>query len=327
MSAILTILANKHPVEKLTEIVTILEQQMKFIAGGGILSKEDEDATGFLEHEANKIPGGNPDQARADLARPVYAITAGVLRRYTGNSLKQVLGAIQEGPANKKIGHILARNLEIVFAPYESLKKEFFGVVKPLWLQRAYFELVKPMLAKAWPAGSNSPEDMLIAANYSIAVLAAVKHIPFEIYEDDTEDLVRLILCAIRYLPSGGDVYAGLRVLEEITRKSPNRVKPFLKSVIEACVSIFTRDPSQTQESSSWMPVGYIPFDHSNITQAQCRCLVVRLLGLVPPQFEHRHLLDSASFVRRMLSQASGDRVREVRKAALVARASWADIN
>ncbi|KAF6810727.1 DNA repair transcription protein [Colletotrichum sojae] len=327
VSAILTILANKHPVEKLAEIVTIVEQQMTFVAGDGVLSKEDEDASGFLEHEARRIPGGTPDQARADLARPVYAITAGVLRRYTGNSLKKVLEAIQQGPANKKIGHTLARNLEIVFAPYESLKKEFFGVVKPLWLQRAYFELVKPMLAKAWPAGSNSPEDMLMAANYSIAVLAAVKHIPFEIYEDDTEDLVRLILCAIRYLPSGGDVHAGLRVLEEMTRKSPNRVKPFLKSVIEACVSIFTRDPLQTQESSSWMPTGYIPFDHSNITQAQCRCLVVRLLGLVPPHFEHRYLLDLASFVRRMLSQASGDRVREVRKAALVARASWADVN
>ncbi|KAL0936472.1 DNA repair transcription protein [Colletotrichum truncatum] len=327
VSAILTILANKYPIEKLSEIVTMIEHQMNFVVGDGSLSKEEESQTGFLEHEANRTPGGNPAQARANLARPVYAITAGVLRRYTGNAFKQVLSAIQQGPANRETGHILARNLEIVFAPYESLKRDYFGQVKSLWLQRAYFELVKPMLAKAWPAGSNSPEDTLIAANYSIAVLAAVKHIPFAIYEDDTEDLVRLILCAIRYLPSGGDVQAGLQVLEQIAQKSPDRIKPFLKSVIDACMSICTRGGSRTSDDSSWMPAGYMPFDHSSIHQAQCRCLVIRLLGLLPPQFEHRHLLDSASHVRRMLSQASGDRVREVRKAALVARAAWAEIN
>ncbi|KAF9876473.1 DNA repair transcription protein [Colletotrichum karsti] len=326
VSAILTIIANKYPVDKLSEIVSMVERQMEFVVGNGSLSEEEEDETGFLEHEKNRLPGENPAQARANLARPVYAITAGVLRRYTGNAFKKVLLAIQRGPANKETGHTLARNLEIVFAPYDSLRKEYFGQVKPLWLQRAYFELVKPMLAKAWPAGSNSPEDMLVAANYSIAVLAAVKHIPFAIYEDDTEDLVRLILCAVRYLPSGGDVQAGLRVLEEIAHNSPDRIKPFLKSIIEACISIFTRGDSQT-ENSSWMPAGYMPFDHSNVAQAQCRCLVIRVLGLLPPQFEHRHLLDSASQVRRMLSQASGDRVREVRKAALVARQAWAEVN
>ncbi|KAJ0377374.1 hypothetical protein COL26b_004325 [Colletotrichum chrysophilum] len=322
---ILTILANKYPVEKLSEIVAMIEQQMKFVVGDGSLSEESENETGFLEHEAKRIPGETPAQARANLARPVYAITAGVLRRYTGNAFKQVLSAIQLGPANKETGHILARNFEIIFSPYGCLAKEYYGQAKPLWLQRAYFELIKPMLAKAWPAGSNSSEDMLVAANYSIAVLAAVKHLPFNIYEDDTEDLVRLVLCAVRYLPSGGDVQAGLKVLEEIAQRSPERIKPFLKSIIEACISIYTRGGSQS-EDSAWMPAGYMPFDHSDISQAQCRYLVVRLLGLLPPQFEDRHLLDSAAHVRRVLSQSSGDRVREVRKAALVARAAWAEV-
>ncbi|TDZ29672.1 MMS19 nucleotide excision repair protein-like protein [Colletotrichum spinosum] len=326
VSAILTIIANKHPIDKLSEIVTLAEKQMSFVIGDGTLSSQAEKETAFVKFEASRPPGINPDMARANLAKPVYAITAGVLRRYTGNSFKQVLLAIHQGPANRAIGHVLARNFEVIFAPYQSLAKDYFGVAKPLWLQRAYFELVKPMLNMAWPAGSNSPDDMLKAANYSVAVLAAVKHIPFAIYEDDTEDLIRLTLCVVRYLPSGGDVQAGLGILEEVARESPDRIKPFLKSTIEACMSILTRGGGQSSDDSPWMPAGYMPFDHSDVAQAQCRCLVVRLLGLLPPQFEHRHLLDTAAQVRRMLSRASGDPVREVRKAALLARAAWADV-
>ncbi|GKT63500.1 DNA repair transcription protein [Colletotrichum tofieldiae] len=327
VSAILTIISNKYPVEKLDEILTMLQLQMNFVVDEERQSDELEQVTGFLEHEANRIPGGHPDEIRAELARPVYAILAGILRRYSGNSLRQLLATIQQGPGNKKIGHMLGRNLETIFGGLEILKKECYGQIRPLWAQRAYFEMIKPMLAKAWPAGSNSRDDMLIAANYSIAVLAAVKHIHYPIYEDDTEDLIRLILCTIRYLPATKDVAAALNVLQHITENSPKRVQPFLKSVIEACMSIFNKDGTRTGEDSAWMPAGYIPFDHSGLWRSQCRCQVVRIIGLLPVQFEHRHLLDSASQAKRLLAQASGDRVRNVREAALTARAKWDEVN
>ncbi|OHW92482.1 DNA repair transcription protein [Colletotrichum incanum] len=327
VSAILTIISNKYPVEKLDEILTMLQLQMNFVVDEERQSDELEQVTGFLEHEANKIPGGHPDEIRAELARPVYAILAGILRRYSGNSLRQLLATIQQGPSNKKIGHMLGRNFETIFGGLEILKKECYGQIRPLWAQRAYFEIIKPMLAKAWPAGSNSRDDMLIAANYSIAVLAAVKHIQYPVYEDDTEDLIRLILCTIRYLPATKDVAAALNVLQHITENSPKRVQPFLKSVIEACMSIFNKDGTQAGEDNAWMPAGYVPFDHSGLWRSQCRCQVVRIIGLLPVQFEHRHLLDSASQAKRLLAQASGDRVRNVREAALTARARWDEVN
>ncbi|KAK1982427.1 Dos2-interacting transcription regulator of RNA-Pol-II-domain-containing protein [Colletotrichum cereale] len=327
VSAILTIISNKYPVEKLDEIVTMLRLQMNFVISEERQSDELEQVTGFLEHEANRIPGGHPDEIRAELARPVYAILAGVLRRYSGSSLRQLLATIQQGPSNKKIGHILGRNLESIFGGLEILKKEYYGQIRPLWVQRAYFEMIKPMLAKAWPAGSNSRDDMLVAANYSIAVLAAVKYIQYPVYEDDTEDLIRLILCAIRYLPATKDVAAALSVLQHVTENSPKRVQPFLKSIIEACMSVFNRNGTQAGEDSAWMPAGYIQFDHSGLWRSQCRCQVVRIIGLLPVQFEHRHLLDSASQAKRLLAQASGDRVRNVREAALTARARWDEVN
>ncbi|OLN81119.1 MMS19 nucleotide excision repair protein-like protein [Colletotrichum chlorophyti] len=333
VTAILTVIANKYPVEKLDVIVNMMEHQINFAVGDGTLSDQLEQETGFLENEANRIRGEDTNTSRASLARSVYAVTAGILRRYQGNTLKRVFSAIHLGPASKTIGNILARNLEFIFAPQPVLSKAFYGEIKPLWLQRAYFELIKPMLPKAWPAGSNSPDDMLVAANYSIAVLAAVKHIPFAVYEDDVEDLIRIALCAIRYLPPLDDVQAGLSVLVEITEKSPDRAKPFLKSIIEACMSVFARAASQPTKGElqgvelSWMPQNYVPQVDSSHARAQCRSIVVRLLGVLPQLFEHRHLLDSAAHGRRMLSQASGDSVREVRKAALHARQNWENVH
>ncbi|TQN71514.1 MMS19 nucleotide excision repair protein-like protein [Colletotrichum shisoi] len=327
VSAILTIISNKYPVEKLNEIVTMLQLQMNFIANEKNQPDEVEQVTGNLEHEANLIPGGNPGEVRAEFARPVYAILAGILRRYSGSSLKQLLATVEQGPSNMTIGHILGRNLETIFGDVKVLTKECYGQARPLWVQKAYFVIIKPMLTKAWPAGSNSKDDKLVAANYSIAVLAAVKHIRYPVYEVDTEDLIRLILCVIRYLPVTKDVAAALDVLQRIIENSPKRTQPFLQSVIRACMSIFNKIGIPVDEGITWMPAGYIPFDHSERWRLQCRCQAIRIIGLLPIQFEHRHLLDSASQVQRLLVQASGDKVRRVREAALTARAKWDEVN
>ncbi|OHE93582.1 hypothetical protein CORC01_11081 [Colletotrichum orchidophilum] len=327
VSAILAIISNKYKVENLSDIVQIIEYQINFLISEEKLSNQLEQITGYLYHEENVIPGNRPNDLRAELARPVYAIVAGILRRYTGNALQKVLSAISQGPNNRKIGHILARKMDTIFGNSPITNTQFYGQVKSLWAQRAYYELVKPMLSKAWPAGSNSKDDMLVAANYSIAVLTAVKHIKYVHYEDDTEDLIRTILCTIRYLPASGDVAAGLNILVLITENSPKRMQPFLKSVIDACMSIFRKDGTPTGEDSSWMPENYIPFDHVGFQEAQCRALVVRLIGQLPPNFEHRHLLDSASQARRLLAQASGDDSRMVREAALKSRKAWDDVN
>ncbi|EXF73011.1 hypothetical protein CFIO01_11772 [Colletotrichum fioriniae PJ7] len=327
VSAILSVIANKYKVENLNDIVQIMELQMNFVVSEDRLSDQLEQITGYLDHEENVVAGNSPNDLRAALARPVYAIVVGVLRRYTGNALKNVLTAITQGPGNKKIGHMLARSMDFIFSDLDFAKPQFYGQLKKLWVQRAYYELVKPMLPKAWPAGSNSKDDMLVAANYSIAVLRAVRHIKYAHYEDDTEDLIRIILCAIRNLPASADVAAGLQVLVAVTENSPRRMQPFLKSVIDASLSIFRRDTTQAGEDNAWMPENYMPFDRFGFQEAQCRALVVRLIGQLPPNFEHRHLLDSASQAKRLLAQASGDESRMVREAALKSRKAWDEVN
>ncbi|KAK1688383.1 Dos2-interacting transcription regulator of RNA-Pol-II-domain-containing protein [Colletotrichum godetiae] len=328
VSAILSVIANKYKVENLNDIVQMMETQMNFVVSEERLSDKLERITGYLDHEENVVAGHSVNDLRAALARPVFAIVAGVLRRYTGNALKNVLTAITQGPGNKKIGHMLARSMDFIFTDLNVAKPQLYGQLKKLWVQRAYYELVRPMLPKAWPAGSNSKDDMLVAANYSIAVLRAVKHIRYAHYEDDTEDLIRIILCAIRNLPASADVAAGLHILVVITENSPRRMQPFLKSVIDASLSIFRRGRThQAGEDNAWMPENYMPFDRSGFQEAQCRALVVRLIGQLPPNFEHRHLLDSASQAKRLLAQASGDESRMVREAALKSRKAWDDVN
>ncbi|KXH67902.1 hypothetical protein CSAL01_05264 [Colletotrichum salicis] len=328
VSAILSVIANKYKVENLNDIVQMMETQMNFVVSEEKFSAQLERITGYLDHEENVVAGHSVNDLRATLARPVFAIVVGILRRYTGNALKNVLTAITQGPGNKKIGHMLARSMDFIFTDLKVAKPQLYGQLKKLWVQRAYYELVKPMLPKAWPAGSNSKDDMIVAANYSIAVLRAVKHITYAHYEDDTEDLIRIILCAIRNLPASADVAAGLHILVVITENSPRRMQPFLKSVIDASLSIFRRGRThQAGEDNAWMPENYMPFDRSGFQEAQCRALVVRLIGQLPPNFEHRHLLDSASQAKRLLAQASGDESRMVREAALKSRKAWDEVN
>ncbi|CAI4213713.1 unnamed protein product [Parascedosporium putredinis] len=331
---LLLILANKHKVEGIPKVLALLEHQLAAIASGGPL-------LGSSDSTSTATP------ARVKLVKDAYAVVAGILRRYTGTSLKSVFPHLLEGPANEELGQFVAREFDALFRPHPSLAKEFHAVVKPLWSQKAYYQLVKPLLPRAWPrknpgaaaaVGSGSPSSSssseLICANYSIAVLSAVRHLDFSVYQDDAAPLIRLILCALRSLPDGSaDVETALRALETVVRESsPTTLEPFLKSLLDACTAVVAGSGPRAADLP-WMPEGYSSSSFSSSTSsealataARCRNLAVRLLGYLPGRFDNRRLLASAPRMERLLSVACGDRVREVRKTALAARLAWAKI-
>lgn len=252
--------------------------------------------------------------ASASLVKEIYGLIAGILRRYTGSSLKGVFVHLLKGPANAEIGHVLARGFDVFFRPHECLTKEFHAIIKPLWSQKAYIQLVKPMLPLAWPKKSGNQASELVLANYSIAILSSIRHLEYTIYQDDAADLVRLILCVLRNLPVGVDVETALRVLETITKESTNVLEPFLNSTIDSCTSIITSPGPQ-------------PGDRRMVrVSARCRNLAILLLGYLPGRYEDRHLLGSVPRMERLLSVACGDRVREVRKTALATKLVWANV-
>ncbi|EEY20010.1 conserved hypothetical protein [Verticillium alfalfae VaMs.102] len=225
---------------------------------------------------------GPPDYNRALVARPVFAAVAGILRKYKGGYLGKVIAGIIEGPADQKIGHGLARRVGLLFRDQECLQKEYNPkLFSPLWRQRAYVEIIKPMLAKAWGIGTNSQDNTIITANYSIAVLSATQWLDYTVYEEDADDLIRLIICVARNIGAGPDLEASLTVLLRICSCAPDKVKPFAKSVIRECSAVLEgKGESRTEE---WMPAGFHQLDPTGRSSMQSRRLAVRLLGPCQP--------------------------------------------
>lgn len=308
----LLILANKFKVEAIPKVLALAEHQLSAIVEGRELSG----------------PGGESQsaspEARVALAKDIYGVLAGALRRYAGSSLRPIFSTLLQGPANPDYGHILARDFDIIFRPHPCLTKDLNATVKPLWSQKAYINLVKPMLPLAWPQRQDAPAPELSRANYGVAVLSAVRHLPHGVYADDAADLIRLVLCALRSLPAGPDAEAALRVLETLARESAAALVPFLNSVVDACAGLI----GGVAPDVSWMPEGYAPpADKGNKARARCRNLAIVLLGYLPAGFEHGKLRSAGPRVRRLLAVACGDGVRGVRKAALAAKVAWEAVN
>ncbi|KAM0287761.1 hypothetical protein ACHAQH_000293 [Verticillium albo-atrum] len=303
--ALLTSLANKCIAADMTDVLDILNSQIEL----AVTASSESSA------ESQQVD-------RALLARPVYAVTAGILRKYKGGYLSKVIAAITQGPADQKIGHVLARRVGLLFRDQDCLRKEYNPkLFSPLWRQRAYVEIVKPMLAKAWGTGANSQDNTLVTANYSIAVLSAAQWLDFTVYEEDADDLIRLIICVARNIGAGPDLEAGLTVLLRICSSAPDKVRPFAKSVIRECGAVLEGKGESRNEE--WMPAGFHQLDSTGRSSKQSRRLALRLLGALPAYCGRRDLLSASALVRRSLARASGDSVREIRRAALEARAAW----
>jgi DNA repair/transcription protein MET18/MMS19 len=308
---LLMLLANKYSIEKLPKFLRLLEHQIGCLAEGRPMP---------LSGTPNKeifAPG-----ARLRLAGNAYAVVAGILRRNLGSSLAGLFDRLRASPKNLVDGHLLARKFDMLFRPHSCLEVENHSISKRLWPHSSYARLVRPMVPLAWPKGSGTEQD-LVCANYSIAVLASVQHMGYDVYKEDVADITRMVLCVLRNLPTGPDVEVALGVLQTILREATDDVEPFIKSIIVACTEIIGGGAASGKEAPSWIPDGFMPVDKTGRAASGCRNLAVMLLGFLPGKFEHWHLLDSARQVQRLLHRSCGDRVRVIRKTALAARVAW----
>lgn len=241
-----------------------------------------------------------------------------MLRRNSGKPAQPLLTVLKESLQSReekaKAG-AAARRLEALVTPRDILAKENFAVVRPLWTQKAYFDVVKPLLASvAALRGLDQPE---VRANQSVAVLLMVRHMPFAIYEDDAEDILRLAIAVAQRGTSGDqavaaaalDVRAALHVLKDILVADKDKGKTHLKSIVSICVDIFSSSPSTPVKTTR-------PDPHSVK-------LALEIAGGLPNMFDGQHLIPYRSRVEKELALACGNPVRELRKTARLAREAW----
>lgn len=237
-----------------------------------------------------------------------------MLRRNSGKPAQPLLTVLKES-LQKPEARAAARRLETLVTPRDILAKENFAVVRPLWTQKAYFDVAKPLLASITTLkGLDQPD---VRANQSVAVLLMVRHMPFAIYEDDAEDILRLAIAVAQRGASGEqvaaaaapDVRAALHVLKDILIADKEKGKTHLKSIVSICVDIFSSSPSTPAKTAR-------PNPHSVK-------LALEIAGGLPNMFDGQHLLPYRSRVDKELALACGNPVRELRKTARLAREAW----
>ncbi|KAF9761770.1 hypothetical protein IL306_003673 [Fusarium sp. DS 682] len=288
--SILTILANKFKIETLPNLITALEQR----------------ASNLLPPS----PSGN-EASRLEQITSIYALVAGMVRRYSGKEAKALLDVVKESPKDPKLGAELARRLEMIVAPQQPLTKECYAIVKPLWTQKVYFQLVSPILQAA--TGKDAEvQDQQVKASYSTAVLLMVKHMNFPIYEADADSILRISIAVAQNSGIGPETKAALDVIKNTLAEAPEKGKGHIRSIVKICSSVFSYKPTSTSDNVE--------------TEGACGKLALEIVGSLPQTYDSQHLIPHAPQVQRQLILVCGHRVREVRKTARLARAAWADL-
>ncbi|KAH7263172.1 Dos2-interacting transcription regulator of RNA-Pol-II-domain-containing protein [Fusarium tricinctum] len=288
--SILTILANKYKIETLPNLIAALEQRT-----ANLLSASET---------------GN-DGLRLEQITSIYALVAGMVRRYSGKESKALLDFVKQSPKDAELGSELARRLEMVVAPQQPLSKENYAVVKPLWTQKVYFQLVSPMLQAATGKDADV-QDQQVKARYSTAVLLMVKHMGFPIYEADADDILRISIAVAQNSGIGPETKAALDVIKNTLAEASEKGKGHIRSIIKICSSVFSHRPPSAIDDIE--------------TEGACGKLALEIVGSLPRTYDSQHLIPHAPQVQRQLTLVCGHRVREVRKTARLARAAWADL-
>lgn len=297
-------MANKYKIETLPGLITTVEQ---------------------LATSVVKASPENDDQSRRlEKTKSTYALAAGMMRRYMGKEAKGIVQLFREAPKDAQIGHHFGHQLEMIVAPQQPLTKENHAIVKPLWMQKVYFELVSPMLQVAVGADPEV-QDQLTKTNFGIGVLLMVKHMNFPIYEADADKILRISIAVAQNIGVGPDAKAALDVLKNILVEAPEKGRDHIRSIIKICTNVFSNKSASTRKPD-WLPEGYVPAATDAETQAGCGKLALEITGGLPRMFESQHLLPHASQVERELTLACGHRVRDLRRTARLARAAWTEL-
>ncbi|KAJ2906082.1 hypothetical protein MKZ38_003119 [Zalerion maritima] len=252
------------------------------------------------------------------LLQTCVAFAAGALLNYD-KQVSQLVGKLVEIPSHPTIGLYAAREFSHILSPREALTPANHAASKLLGKQWAYTQLAKPMFEKAAPFSKEVPEGH----NYAVATMDILKHLPFALYEDDGDSVVRIALPALSTLGVGPDVEAALNILLQFVEHKPDVLKQRLNAVIKGSLDLVNEAKGGKKETREDDVSGVA----TKVNPPVYRKLALILIACLPLKFEERHLLSHAPKLQRTLAFSCGDPVREVRQAALRARVSWSSIN
>ncbi|ODA80414.1 hypothetical protein RJ55_03372 [Drechmeria coniospora] len=301
--SILANLANKHGLEANDDLMAALERHLK--------DSLDQATTGLAPRA----------EYASERAVTIYVVIGALVQRCTGEQTQGLLKLLFKAPNDLSVGDQLARGMEHVIA-YDQVYGGLGSMKKALWKQKLWYDLVEPMVNAAIGM-SQDIQTPLLKSNYGIAALHMARSIPFSIYEDDADKLVRVALSVAADMDVGADALAAINVLNQILEKAPELMQGHLRSLINVCISLVSDGRVTNRQLPAWMPESYGPANTDGQTKVECGQLAVNILEELPQRFEPRHLVPFSRMVKRELSVACGHLFRDVRKHARLAKSRW----
>ena len=246
------------------------------------------------------------------------AFAAGALPNYDKN-LVVLMTALGQVPGNPVLGLHAARAFGTLGQVDSRNCRRDHAVKKRLWKQWLYIQLVRPIIASAYPVDQNASNGH----NYAVAAMSILQHLPFHIYEDDADNVIRIAIPQLTRPAANTDVEAALKILHNILEHKPEILEQRINAVINGSIELLSAAENGKKVD---MP-RKVPELSYVVNPPAYRRLALGLVSRLPLKFEERHLLPHARKLQRDLALASGDMVREVRQAALKARVNWAKID
>ncbi|KAL8416818.1 hypothetical protein RB596_007097 [Gaeumannomyces avenae] len=250
----------------------------------------------------------------------ILAVLAGAIAR-RDQDIDQLATLVSALPASFGHGEYMARCLEDLVSCKDRLEPENHVVIKPLYKQWLYVRFASSKLQSSFPITQEKPDGEVQA----IAVIRILKHMDFCVYEEDIETVIRVAIAGVSSLHNYGDIEAALDVLREVLKHSPGTMKGQIKAVVSGAIEALKCGLKQSPGLVAGLEIP-ARFRREG-SPARCRDAILLLLKDLAQSFDEGLLGQYSASMSRVLGDACGDPVREVRQSALAARRSWASIS
>ncbi|KAL7628277.1 hypothetical protein AAE478_002476 [Parahypoxylon ruwenzoriense] len=256
--------------------------------------------------------------------RSILCFLAGDVARFQSGAgdRNQLLEFVcDRAPSVPVVGRYLARSFEVLVSPKECLEKENHAVRKRLGGEWLYFKAVRPYLKDCFVGTAT---DKTATESRSVAVFAILKHLKYEQYASDINQIIRVGIRSLGHFESGVEMESCLSVLLEILEKDPEALKEHLATLVPGMAEVYEtarRKPTQSIEFSGDLAIYKLATRERE--RILCRRFVLEFLQKLPRSYEEQYLVPYRQQLMRPLSVACGDSVREIRRAALMARKAW----
>ncbi|KAI1467482.1 Dos2-interacting transcription regulator of RNA-Pol-II-domain-containing protein [Daldinia caldariorum] len=256
--------------------------------------------------------------------RSILHFLAGDVARFrstpdTHNSLLKLV--CEKAPSEPTVGRQLARNFEVLVSPKECLEKENHAIIKRLSGEWLYFKAVQPYLKDCFP---NSGVDETVAVNRAVMVFAILKHLQYEQYASDIEQIVRIGIRSLSTFNTGLEMESCLHVLLQVLEKGPNALKEHLAGLISGMVTVY--ETARKEPKTTGPKEDATGARTKSKERVLCRKFALEFFQKLPNSYESQYLVPYRQQLLRPLSAACGDSVREIRRIALGARKAWEEL-